>query len=434
MAMPSLNKFFSSLREHLRNPLFANAYALMTDQVATSALGFLYWVLAARLYDAGVVGENSAILSTVFFIVSFSELSMRSAMARFVPRTGKKTTHLILFAFGINIILAFIGSLLLFSVGGKFELTANLVKDIKIWPGWLILFAVFWVLFGVLDGVLTGMRKARWVVLKNFIHSASKIIILFVLVKSAYGVVISWFLPAPFIVVGITASVLIRFMPEHLKMDTAQTKEVHRRELFTSITGDHIGTIVAEACVSALPLLILQFLGKEQTAYYYQAWLLYNALSTFAVNMASSFAVEASADMGNILKLSRLLLRQMVRLFTPMAVVAFLAAPLLLALFGQEYVENGKVLLRLLIISILPFMINAWFLSYSRVLNRVWAIILIQSVQFVVTLGVTYLLLPKIGIAGIGAAWLLAQCSNTVIVVIWMAPKIFSAQHPKAAI
>ncbi|HLO28606.1 MAG TPA: hypothetical protein VK249_05705, partial [Anaerolineales bacterium] len=82
------------LREHLRVPLFANAYMLVANQAATAVLGLLYWAVAARLYPVEVVGENAAIISSIIFLAMLSELSLKSAATRFVPRAGKNTVRL----------------------------------------------------------------------------------------------------------------------------------------------------------------------------------------------------------------------------------------------------------------------------------------------------------------------------------------------------
>ena len=56
------------LTAHLRDPLYRNGYALVLSSAATSVLGILYWVLAARLYSTAVIGVNSALLSALSFL------------------------------------------------------------------------------------------------------------------------------------------------------------------------------------------------------------------------------------------------------------------------------------------------------------------------------------------------------------------------------
>ena len=44
------------VRSDLRDPLLRNGYALLLNVGVTSALGFLYWIVAARTYTAVHVG------------------------------------------------------------------------------------------------------------------------------------------------------------------------------------------------------------------------------------------------------------------------------------------------------------------------------------------------------------------------------------------
>ena len=55
------------LRNHLQSPLLRNGYALVFNSVATSALGMLYWMLAANFYSAEVVGINAALINAMIF-------------------------------------------------------------------------------------------------------------------------------------------------------------------------------------------------------------------------------------------------------------------------------------------------------------------------------------------------------------------------------
>ena len=49
----------------LQSPLLRNAYMLIINATATSGLGLLYWLVAARFYSADTVGVSSAVLSAM---------------------------------------------------------------------------------------------------------------------------------------------------------------------------------------------------------------------------------------------------------------------------------------------------------------------------------------------------------------------------------
>ncbi len=431
MLLAFLGGKITVFREHLGIPLFANAYALILSQVATSGLGFLYWIIAARLYPVDAVGENSVIVSTTLLIVNLAQLSMKGAMARFMPRVNKTAaTRFILSTTAVNLTVALLIGGFLLTLGKNFPLTANLLDGIKISPVWLIPAAMAWVVFDVQDGLLTGMRQAKWVLFKNSSFSMVKIVLLVVFFKffPSYGLAASWFVPAPFYVLAIFGVVFGWLLPRRNSVDWTYTKPLTRGEIYKSISGDHIGTIVAEVTVGLLPLLVLNAQGKEAAAYYYQAWVICAAFYVLASNMVSSFTVEASMDMDKIISHSRQILIQMARLLIPAVFLMIFAAPLVLYLFGENYAQEGTALLRWLIFSTIPFMFNNWYLGYCRVLSKVKNIIFMQSLLFLITLGAGYVLLPVFGIAGIGMAWLLGQVAVSIYVIYDVGPLFRSAE------
>src|ERR687886_313238 len=79
------------LVSHVRTPLYRNGYALMLSDGTTSALGFLYWVLAARCYAAETVGLNAAAISTLLLLSGIAQLNLSTALIRFVPIAGPMT-------------------------------------------------------------------------------------------------------------------------------------------------------------------------------------------------------------------------------------------------------------------------------------------------------------------------------------------------------
>ena len=78
----------AALRDHLRVPMFRSGYALVANEGVTAALGLVYWLVAARQYDARTVGINTAAISAMMFIAGVAQLNLMSALLRFVPVLG----------------------------------------------------------------------------------------------------------------------------------------------------------------------------------------------------------------------------------------------------------------------------------------------------------------------------------------------------------
>ncbi len=75
-----------------RAPQHRDGMALVLSAGVSSAIGMLFWVLAARLFDQSTVGVNSAALSAVTLLASASHLNMGNALLRFVPVAERRRT------------------------------------------------------------------------------------------------------------------------------------------------------------------------------------------------------------------------------------------------------------------------------------------------------------------------------------------------------
>ena len=95
-AARNLLRHFLRLRQHLSDPLFRNAYALMINTGTTGLLGLVYWLLSARHYSAADVGRASAAYAAMNLLAGITGLSLTGALARFIPQSGGTTRALIL--------------------------------------------------------------------------------------------------------------------------------------------------------------------------------------------------------------------------------------------------------------------------------------------------------------------------------------------------
>src|SRR5690349_124467 len=93
---------------HLRTPLYRNGNALMISTGITSALGLLYWTIAARVYQTDDVGLNSMAISIMIFLSGVAQINLQEAMIRFIPRAGARTLRMALYSYGIVIALSLI--------------------------------------------------------------------------------------------------------------------------------------------------------------------------------------------------------------------------------------------------------------------------------------------------------------------------------------
>ncbi len=417
-------RLFSRIRKELWVPLYANAYTLIFNQITSSALGMIYWTAAARLYSPEEVGQNTAIISTMLFLADLAEFSLKSAMTRFVPRAGGRIRKLVLSAYAVNIVMALIITVLFYLLDGYFHFTSVLLSETRLLPTLLFFTPLFWVIFYVQDGVLTGLREPKWVLFENTIYNFLKIVFLgaALFTPNRYVIVASWFLPTPFLILLVNGLIFFNFIPRARAKIGDQGPSITVKQVAASVGGDHVGTILAEACIRLLPLMVLNMLSKDANAYYYEAWLIGNAIYLIAYNLASSFSVEASSNLHQIATYSRKILIQKARLVIPLALAVLAFAPWIMSIFGAEYARQATTLLRWLALATLPMIVNIWYLGYARVLGDSFGIIRNQGLTSLITLGLSYLWLPRFGITSIGIAWFIAQSLVALIVIYLTGP------------
>lgn len=89
-------------------PLHRNAYALILSDLAASALGLLYWTLAARLYTPEQVGHNVAAISMMMLLAGLAFVPVRGVLLRFLSQAGAQTRRLIAYAYWVGVVLAWL--------------------------------------------------------------------------------------------------------------------------------------------------------------------------------------------------------------------------------------------------------------------------------------------------------------------------------------
>ena len=413
--------------EHARSPMFFTAYALILNQVLSAGLGMVYWFIAARMFPDALVGRNAAIISQLALISFLAQFSLQAAMVRFVPAAGRASRRFIVNAYIISFISCGVcGAAAL--LGQRWLNPINPILNFDLGQSlyWVFIMAV-WGIFTVQEGVLIGLRKPIWVLVQYVLYNAAKIGLLFVFVQQAqggqtaqpYSMFMSWTLAVPPIVLFINWVIFKYLLPSHM----AQTHEAippAGAQVRKFVLGDYAGLLFSETTFRLLPTLVFIVLSDAANAYFNQSWQLSMPLYMIAANMAASFTVSAAADQSRLEEYGRKMIIHMTKLLVPFALLLAIAVPYILGIYGEAYAQEGTNLMRLLLISVMPAIINTWYIGYARAQNRVLWMVLNQALLCVLVLSLSYVLLPRFGVTGVGVAWLISQSIVAVSVALRM--------------
>jgi O-antigen/teichoic acid export membrane protein len=397
------------LRQHVRIPLYGNVYALTLNAAISTLLGSAYWVLAARLYSPADVGVGAAAISTMTFLSNLSQLNLNAALARFLPRSGASGGRLILYAYGASSLVGLAVSSVFLVVGPAVSDRLAFLASSPLLAVLFCLSVAAWGIFTLQDSVLTALRGAVWVPVENASFGLAKALLVIALagVLPGLGLFLSWNLPVIIALVPVNLLVFRRLLPRLRSMPAPTLPDW--RVLRRFIALDYLGYLFLQAGTNALPLLVTAVLGATANGQFYVAYSISSALDLVAYNFGMSLTVEGSRDESRLALYAGQILRRALLLFTPGIALLYLAAPLLLAVFGQHYAQSGVPLLRLLLLAVLPRLVSTIFIAVSRVQKRVGRIVVVQAVTSILVVSLSLVAMDRLGILGVGVAYLISQ-------------------------
>lgn len=415
----------TQLVAHLRSPLYRNGYALLLSAAATSVLGIVYWVLAARYYSPDNVGLNSAILNVMMLTAGASQLSLNGALSRFIPVAGRAVKRFVIYAYLITVVVAAFVSLIVALSLQTWSAALHLLNTNWGLLGLFVLSTIAWCLFTLQDSVLVGLRQTMWVPIENIIFAVGKIVLLIGLATlfAEYGILVSWMLPVVALLLPVNFLIFKYLIPQHLATPDGQAPPIQRRQITTFISGNYPGTLFSMATAGLLPVIVTRIAGPAANAYFYIPWMVAASLQMISITLTTSFTVEAARDQANLGTYCYQAVKQIARLLVPSVVVFVAGAPFILRIFGEQYATEGAMLLRLLVLATIPHVVVMLYLSLARIYNMVTGIILTQGAICVATLALSYVWLQSYGIIGVGVAWLMSQtCMALVLLVTQIRP------------
>ena len=407
----------TQLKRHLEDPLYRNSLLLMATTAVTAGLGFFFWMIVARYYTEYEVGVAAAIISAVKLLALISTLGMDIALIRFLPK-AREPGEMINSCFTVCGIVAL-------AVSGIFIVGLDLwspaivfVREKAMFLLAFILFAVGWPLSGIVDSVFIAKRRAEFALAKNTIFSLLKIPlpIILVLFFHAFGIVSSWG-----VAIGIALIIsLFLFLPrvQERYKPVLRIKLNIIKDIWKYSAGNYFVSIFSTAPSLVLPIIIVNLVSAEQTAYFYVAWMISSLLSAIPFAVSTSLFAEGVHSEEELAANARRSLKFIFLLLVPAIALLVLLGKWLLLLFGEGYSTNGLTLLWILGSSSLFAGVNSIYYTVLRVRDRIGELLVIRALIAITVLVTSSLITPTVGIVGVGYAWIGAQAITSIYVLL----------------
>jgi len=401
-----------------RVSLYRNATYLILNTAATGILGFVFWILAARFYPAEEVGLASAVIAVAAFLTTLATLGMDFGLVRYISGAGKNYAVLVNSCLTAGGLVAIVASLVF--LAGLKTWSPDLVflrQDILPLVIFIVL-VVTWTLYTLLHNVFVAQQRADVTLWQSIAQGLIRIVLVVTLPASLYASGIITAYGAAFVIAVIVSMlILLPWLRKGYRPSLVIKKEVIT-QIARFSSANFVAGLVTKVPTVVLPLMVIGLLGAEQNAYFYMAYgVISNAVFLIPAGISLSLFAEGSKDeakLGDYVKKS---LKFSFLILVPLIILVFLVGDKILLLFGKAYSAEATRLLQVLALSALPGTVNAIYFYKKRVEKKMKIVISLTVLSVIIIVGLSYYLLPTMGIMGAGIARLAGSVLVTLIIL-----------------
>jgi O-antigen/teichoic acid export membrane protein len=412
----SPRRLLAILRE---DSLVRNSVYIMAVTVVTSALGFVFWLVAARRFSASAVGLSAALVSAMTLVSLLSNLGINTALVQMLPSRQKgaewSATLNAGLACGIasGLVVGTLTAFVLPLLSRRFALLDHSFGYAAVF----VLGVGATTATNLLDYACIAERKAEKTLLRNTVFSVVKIPLLlvgFVVALGTFGIFFAWV--AATAVTVLVGAAMVPGLGRGYRLATSGMR-VELRRLGKYVAGHHSINIGNFAPWWLLPVFVTVQVSSAATAYFYATWRVCGLLFLISPSVASALTAEGAHSPQELWRIAARSQRTIMLMLVPACVVFAIAGHWILLAFGSRYASEGLVLLLLFTVASLPDSVMDVWVAVLRVEGRLKFGSWLQLGTAALALAGAWLLLPGLGITGAGVAWLASRLVGLGLVV-----------------
>ena len=399
----------ASLRLLVNESLFRNSASLVMSIAVTAVCGFGALILLTRLYSVQAVGLSAAAVSACGLVSTTVQFGLNYSLPRFLPSSTNRAA-LINTVLTVTLLAAFLGAAIfvvlpaaskLYALGGVLFVTVFIVSTTLSAGG------------NQLENVLIADRLSSKIVsitaISNVAKIAAPVVFLFLGLAGAFAAQ-----STVGIVAFIVAAVILVRRGHQFRPALSLTAT---RKLIRFSAGAYIGGQIGSLPSLLLPLIILSRFGPSQSAYWYTAMAIASMLYQLPGSVAKALLPETShrpAERKMLIRRSAIVIGCVM---TPVLVIAYFAAPIVLAILGHRYSLEALAALHLLIISGVMSSINFVSGTVLYIAKKTFVITIINAVDAVIVIGLT--LAWAQNTTDVAVYWVIGEVFNVVLFIIF---------------
>jgi O-antigen/teichoic acid export membrane protein len=392
--------------------LFSNSIATLSGTHIASLLGFLFWMVCARSASASAIGMANTVISAMTLCAILSVAGFMPLLTRLIPgATPEERSGLCSTAFVVSAVLSGIAG-----VGGVMLLPDRVHAAVG--TAWLVpLLAVGTVanaLLFVVSAALLGIRRAELGLVGSVVGSLLRLIAVPLMLylgiivagtaaSAAHTILTAW-VASLLISFGICAWFLARATPGF----RFRPGWIWLTRLRGPIKWDHIATLAIRSPTFVVPVLASAIFPPAEVGYMAMSALIASAFFAVAAAVSNALLAQCADSPERLRAEVRRAFRLIGGLLVGPVLIICLLAPKLLGFFGPDYARYSSLLV-LLLLCTFPDAVSSVAVAVLRVQRRLVAVSAVTVTGAVITIGGSWLLMPRLGILGAGWSALASQ-------------------------
>ncbi len=393
-----------------------NSVSLILGRFSSSGLGFVTWILIARLFSPDEVGIASGVIAAVMLCVQISLLGLNSAFIAIYPEYKDDPSRMLNTAINLTLITSFFTASIFLLLSSAIFQHLNIVNKSYLYILVFISLAIFATLNTLLNHISIGIRRGEQVLARNLLFGgitiASVILIPLVTGTASSVIVVAGWAAAAIAACSLGAIQLFRTLDNYryrLEFDGKIVKRLIRVGMV-----NYLLTLTERAPNWVMPIIVIELLSPTDNAYWYTLWMMAWVVYIIPISVGQNLFADLSHKLENSEESIRFSTRTSLVLSVAGAVVAIIFARFMLSFMGPEYAAAGTIPLRILAVGVIPIIFIQAYYGVCRGKFRLKEAIITGVTSGVLGLTAAIIASKQYGLVGMATVWLFTLIATGV--------------------
>src|SRR6185437_1309129 len=258
------------------------------------------------------------------------------------------------------------------------------------------------------ENIFIAYRSTKYILLKNTVLSVTKVIFPFLLiVLGSVGIFFSYGLS---FFIGMLMSFFFLSYKFYYELKPMVDKKVISKMIKFSF-GNYMSGFIAQVPMNILPVIIINKLGANVSAYFYMGMMIANLLYIIPIAVSQSLFAEGSYNEKEMKHHLKKAVKIIAIILLPSILITIFFGKFVLLAFGKQYSSEAFTYLQLIAFAGIFVSINNLGSALFNIVHKVKYTVLLNSFSVLAIVGLSYLFISY-QLTGIGAAWLIGQAAT----------------------